>query len=87
MPILFLVLAHLFARAGFRVLIRRGSIVLAGVCLGGHIAAPWLVRYAGSGWALFMLLTLAALMIGMGVMLLGSIWAMWRPQLSRWGGK
>ena len=79
MPVFFLILAHLFARARYpRRLIHTG-VGLSAFGLAGHIAGPWLVRYAGPGWSWFMLLTLVLLVGGMGIMLLGSLAAMWLP--------
>jgi hypothetical protein len=77
MPVLFLILAHLFVRVKGPRWFVYGAITLSGVGLAGHIASPWLVRYCGSSWAYIMLFTLLALVFGMGIMLLGSLGAMW----------
>lgn len=79
MPVLFLVLAHLFARARFPKPVIRLGVGLAAFGLAGHIGAPWLVRYLGASWSWFMLLTLIALLSGMLLMLFGSLWGMWGP--------
>ena len=79
MPVFFLILAHLFARARFPRRFIHVGVGLTAFGLAGHIAGPWLVRYVGAGWSWFMLFTLGALIAGMLVMLLGSLAAMWWP--------
>jgi hypothetical protein len=79
MPVLLLVLAHLFAMSGTPR--RVAGLVIAVTTLGmaGHLAAPWLVRFVGAGWAWLLPATLLAMVVGAGIMIVASAWDMWRP--------
>jgi hypothetical protein len=79
MPVFFLVLAHLFALTG----IGRGwvgaTIGLAAVGIAGHLAAPWLIRWVSGGWAWLMPVTLGAMVVGLGAMIVVPLTVMWWP--------
>lgn len=69
MPVLLLVLAHLFllARGGAW----KGAVVgVALLSTALHVAGPWVVRYGGPGWAWVMPATGLPFALSMGVMTL-----------------
>lgn len=83
MPVMFLVLAHLFAMTGVRRRWVNGFIALSAVGVAGHLAGPWLVRFVGGGWAWVMPATLGAMLLGFGMMIGGALVVMWWPGAPR----
>lgn len=57
MPLTLLVAAHLFLMTRRSSREKTAIIALATVSMTGHLAAPWLVRYGGAGFAFSMPLT------------------------------
>jgi hypothetical protein len=80
-PVVLLILAHLFMLTDLREPTKIGWIGLASLASFVHLAAPWLVRYVSPGASVLMPTT-GALMLGAMAVLTGyPIYAMW------WGGR
>jgi hypothetical protein len=79
MPVVLLIVAHLFLATGLRDRTKFGWIVagIAGVTL--HLATPWLVRYGGAGLAFLHAVSGLALTLSMSVLTLYPVVVMWRP--------
>jgi hypothetical protein len=79
MPVVLLIVAHLFLATGLRDRTKFGWIVagIAGVTL--HLATPWLVRYGGGGLAFLHAVSGLALTLSMSVLTLYPVVVMWRP--------
>jgi hypothetical protein len=80
MPVMFLILAHLFTLTGLGRAWLVGGIGLGALGIAGHLAAPWLIRWVGGEWAWFMLATLGAMLVGLGAMVLVPLMVMWWPR-------
>jgi hypothetical protein len=76
-PVFLLIIAHLFMQTGLSTRAKAGWIVGGWVAAGVHLAAPWLVRYGGAGWAAVYGWSGAALGVTSGVLTGYPIWAMW----------
>jgi hypothetical protein len=79
MPVVLLIVAHLFLATGLRDRTKLGWIVagIAGVTM--HLATPWLVRYGGAGFAFLHAVSGLALTLSMSVLTLYPVVVMWRP--------
>lgn len=51
MAVIFLILAHLFAATAQSPTVKAAFVTLTFAGMLGDLTAPWLVRYAGPGWA------------------------------------
>jgi hypothetical protein len=79
MPVVFLIVAHLFLATGLGEKAKLAWIVagIGGVTL--HLAAPWLVRYAGPSLAFVHAISGALLTVTMATLTIYPMVAMWRP--------
>jgi hypothetical protein len=85
MPVVLLIVGHLFLATGLGDRAKRAWLVIASASVGAHLATPWVVRYAGAGLAPLHALTGIALTLSMTVLTLYPILAMWRGPLEREG--
>jgi hypothetical protein len=85
MPVVLLIVGHLFLATGLGDRAKIVWIVAASASVFAHLATPWIVRYAGGGLAILHALTGAALTLTMSVLTLYPVGAMWRrrPPSSR----
>jgi hypothetical protein len=79
MPVVFLIVAHLFLATGLGELAKLAWIVagIAGITL--HLAAPWVVRYGGPSFAFLHAVSGVLLTVTMAMLTLYPLVAMWRP--------
>lgn len=84
LPVFLLIVAHLFMLTGLGARAKLGWILACGLGSLVHVAAPWIVRYAG-GFAI-LLPSSGAIMLGaFAFMTAYSVYAMWRgapPELA-----
>jgi hypothetical protein len=80
MPVVLLIIGHLFFATGVSDRAKLWWMVAASLAVAGHLATPWLVRYASPRLALLHALTGAALTLTMTVLTGGPVLAMWRPR-------
>jgi hypothetical protein len=85
MPVVLLIVGHLFLATGLGDRAKRAWLVIASASVAAHLATPWVVRYAGAGLAPLHALTGIALTLSMTVLTLYPILAMWRGPLEREG--
>jgi hypothetical protein len=85
MPVVLLIVGHLFLATGLGDRAKRAWLVVASVSVAAHLATPWLVRYAGAGLAPLHAVTGLALTLSMSVLTLYPVLAMWRGPLEREG--
>jgi hypothetical protein len=81
MPVVLLIVGHLFLATGLGDRAKRAWLVGAGVSVVAHLATPWLVRYAGAALAPLHALTGIALTLSMSVLTCYPVLAMWRGPL------
>jgi hypothetical protein len=81
MPVVLLIVGHLFLATGLGERAKRGWLVAASASVVAHLATPWLVRYGGASWAPLHALTGGALALSMSVLTLYPVLAMWRVPL------
>jgi hypothetical protein len=74
-PVFLLIVAHLFMLTGMRAGAKLAWIAVAGAASTLHIAAPWIVRYAGG--AILLPVTGAAMLGSFGFMTVWAVGAMW----------
>ena len=79
MPVVLLIVAHLFLATGLRDRTKLGWIVAGIVGVTLHLATPWLVRYGGGGLAFLHAISGLALTVSMSVLTLYPVVVMWRP--------
>ncbi|MBI2871011.1 MAG: hypothetical protein HYY14_04795 [Candidatus Omnitrophica bacterium] len=82
MPVIFLVLAHLFLLTPVSRNLKRGLVLVAILSLGLDVAGPWLIRYVSAGFAglkVLTTLTLSASLFAMGAV---SVYHMLRVRAS-----
>jgi hypothetical protein len=77
-PVFLLIIAHLFMLTGLSPTAKAAWIVAGWASALVHLAAPWVVRYGGGGWAWLYAASGAALAVASAVLTLYPIWAMWR---------
>jgi hypothetical protein len=77
MPVVLLIVGHLFLATGFSNALKRGFIIGGAASVALHLATPWLVRSFPS-LALLHALSGLALTITMTVLTLGPVGSMWR---------
>ena len=75
MPVVLLIVGHLFFATGLSDRAKLWWIVAASLAVVGHLATPWLVRYASPGLAIVHALTGGALTLTMTVL---TGWPVWR---------
>jgi hypothetical protein len=78
-PVIVLILAHLWLLAKIPGWLQNTGVVLAVVTSGVHVAAPWLVR-GSPGLAFLMPVSGAAMLLVLGAMALVATVDMWLPQ-------
>ena len=76
-PVFLLIIAHLFMLTGLSSRAKVGWIASGWIAGFGHLAAPWLVRYGGAGWAWSYAASGALLGVSTTVMTLYPMWSMW----------
>jgi len=81
MPVVLLIVGHLFLATGLGDRAKRAWLIAAAVSVVAHLATPWLVRYAGSALAPLHALTGIGLSLSMSVLTLYPVLAMWRGSL------
>ncbi len=87
MPVILLIVAHLFLATGIGDRAKLAWIVAAVGSVALHLATPWVVRYGGAGWAFLHAVSGASLTITMSVLTLYPVLAMWRRPPSSAGGR
>jgi hypothetical protein len=78
MPVLLLILGHLFLATGLGEKSKLGWLIAASASVVVHLATPWLVRYVGPSLAWLHAVSGTALTLTMSVLTIGSMVAMWR---------
>jgi hypothetical protein len=82
MPVVLLIVAHLFLATGARDGAKLAWIVAASASVLLHLATPWLVRYGGPSLAFLHAVSGAALTVTMSVLTLYPVVAMWSRRRS-----
>jgi hypothetical protein len=80
MPIVLLIVGHLFLATGLGERAKLAWLVAASVSVVAHLATPWLVRYAGGGLAFLHAITGLGLTVTMTVLTVYPVIAMWRGE-------
>jgi hypothetical protein len=83
MPVVLLIVGHLFLATGLGDRAKRIWLVAAVSSVAAHLATPWIVRYGGGGLAFLHAITGAALTVTMAVLTIYPVLAMWRGKRSR----
>jgi hypothetical protein len=78
MPVVLLILGHLFLATGLGDRAKLGWLVAGAVSVAAHLATPWIVRYGGGGLAFLHAITGIALTLSMSVLTIYPVVAMWR---------
>jgi hypothetical protein len=78
MPVVLLIVGHLFFATGLSPRAKLGWISAASATVALHIATPWLVRYGSTRLAFLHALSGAAMTLTMGVLTIYPVVAMWR---------
>jgi hypothetical protein len=79
-PVFLLIVAHLFMLTGLSTRAKVAWIAAAWLSAALHLAAPWLVRYGGGGWAWLYAASGAALGVTSTALTATPIASMWRPR-------
>jgi len=82
-PIFVLVIAHLFMMTGLGTRTKVWLIALGWLSSAAHLAAPWLVRYAGRGWAWLFAASGIVMAVTLTVMTAVPIVSMWTGRSPR----
>jgi hypothetical protein len=80
MPLTLLVVAHLFILSRMAGALTWPIIGTTAASMAGHIAAPWLVRFHGPGWAWLFPVTGVTMLALIALMFGASLWDMWIPR-------
>jgi hypothetical protein len=80
MPVVLLILGHMFFATGLSDRAKLAWILAATLAVAGHLATPWLVRYATPGFAALHAITGTGLTLTMTVLTVWPVLAMWRPR-------
>ena len=83
MPVVLLIVGHLFLATGVGPRARIGWVGAASGSVALHIATPWLVRYTSPRLAFLHAVSGAALTLSMGVLTVYPVVAMWRRKPPR----
>jgi hypothetical protein len=78
-PVVLLIVGHLFMLTGLSVRLKVGVITLASVTTFVHLLAPLLVRFVGPQWGWLMPVSVVGAAVGWLPMLVWPLWEMWRP--------
>jgi hypothetical protein len=78
MPVVLLIVAHLFLATGLGERAKLSWIVAASSSVAVHLATPWIVRYGGPRLAFLHAISGLALTLTMSVLTLYPVLAMWR---------
>src|SRR5262245_16224324 len=78
MPVVLLIVGHLFLATGLRDRAKFVWLVAAAASVAAHLATPWIVRYGGGGLAFLHAITGIALTLTMGMLTVYPVVAMWR---------
>ncbi len=80
MPLVLLVVAHLYLLVGHPRRLSFGLISVASLATVAHIIAPWLVRDVSRSFVSLLIASGLALLISMAAMIVATLWAMWKPR-------
>jgi hypothetical protein len=83
MPVVLLIVAHLFLATGLGNGAKLAWIVAGAVSVTLHLATPWLVRYGGAQLAFLHVISGVALTVSMSVLTLYPTVVMWRRRPAR----
>ncbi|AKJ04217.1 hypothetical protein ATI61_101690 [Archangium gephyra] len=78
-PVVLLIVGHLFMLTALSVRLKVGVITLASVATFVHLLAPLLVRFVGPQWGWLMPVSVVGAAVGWLPMLVWPLWEMWRP--------
>ena len=78
MPVVLLIVAHLFLATGLGDGAKLGWIVAASASVAVHLATPWVVRYGGPSLAFLHVLSGVALTVTMSTLTIYPLITMWR---------
>lgn len=78
-PVVLLIVGHLFMLTGLATRVKVGIIILATVATFVHLLAPLLVRFVGASWGWLMPVSVVAAVLGWLPLLVWPLWEMWRP--------
>lgn len=78
-PVVLLIVGHLFMLTALSTRLKVGVITLASVATFVHLLAPLLVRFVGPQWGWLMPVSVVGAAVGWLPMLLWPLWEMWRP--------
>lgn len=78
-PVVLLIVGHLFMLTGLSTRVKVGIIILATVATFVHLLAPLLVRFVSAGWGWLMPVSVVAAAVGWVPLLVWPLWEMWRP--------
>ncbi len=79
-PVVLLIVGHLFMLTALSVRLKVGVITLASVATFVHLLAPLLVRFGGPHWGWLMPVSVVGAAVGWLPMLVWPLWEMWRPE-------
>jgi hypothetical protein len=80
MPVVLLILGHLFFATGLSDRTKLLWVVAASLAVALHLGTPWLVRFAGGAWAVLHAVSGTVLVATMTVLALYPMIVMWRPR-------
>jgi hypothetical protein len=83
LPVFVLIIAHLFMLTGVSTRAKTAWIACGWLASLAHLAAPWLIRYAGRSWAWLYPLSGVAMGAALTVMTVYPLVVMWLPQRRR----
>lgn len=78
-PIVLLIVGHLFMLTSLSTRAKIAVIAVAGVATLAHLVAPLLVRFGSPAWAPLMPVSVVVAGLGWLPMLVWPLWEMWRP--------
>lgn len=78
-PVVLLIVGHLFMLTGLSVRLKVGIITGASVATLLHLLAPLLVRFSGPGWGWLMPVSVVGAALGWLPMVVWPLWEMWWP--------
>ncbi len=78
-PVFLLIIAHLFMLTGLSSTVKQLFIASGFLSALVHLAAPWVIRYGGAGWAWLYAVSGALMAVSLTFMTAYPIVAMWRP--------
>jgi hypothetical protein len=78
-PVVLLIVGHLFMLTSLATRVKVGIIILATVATFVHLLAPLLVRFVSPGWGWLMPVSVVAAALGWLPLLVWPLWELWRP--------